>query len=99
MSSSSNRPAAAILRASFGAFGDETQRAIANIHIQALFWGSFAAHNLPRGLFLATGSVVAAALALDAQKAASTGALSEYRALQALAAAAEADLRAARGPH
>lgn len=58
--------AAAILHTSFGAFGDETRRAIANIHIQALFWGSFAAHNLPRGLFLATGSMAVAALALAA---------------------------------
>jgi hypothetical protein len=58
--------AAAILRASFGAFGDETSRAIANIHMQALFWGSFAAHNLPRGMFLLTGSMAAAALALVA---------------------------------
>jgi hypothetical protein len=58
--------AAAIVQTSLGAFGDETRRAIGNIHIQALFWGSFAAHNLPRGLLLATGSMVAAALALAA---------------------------------
>lgn len=58
--------AGAILRATLGAFADETRHAIALIPIQAVFWGSFAAHNLPRGLMMLTGSPIAAALALAA---------------------------------
>ncbi len=73
--------AAAILRATTGAFGDETQRAIANIPTQAVFWGSFAAHNLPRGLMQLTAAPAAAAVGLAAGLA--TAALALWRLLRA----------------
>ncbi len=58
--------AAAILRATLGSFSDETRQAISNIPIQAVFWGSFAAHNLPRGVMQLTASPLLAGLALAA---------------------------------
>jgi hypothetical protein len=58
--------AATTLRAFTMATDGEVQRAIENIQVLALFWGSFAAHNLPRGLLQLTGSPLAAFLALAA---------------------------------
>lgn len=78
--------AAAIVRATVGAFGDETQRAIANIPTQAVFWGSFAAHNLPLGLLQLTATPAAAAAALAVGLAVSATAL--WRMLRAPALAA-----------
>ncbi len=55
---------AAIMRVTLGHFADETRHAITNIPLQALFWGSFAAHNLLRGVHQLSGSPILAALAL-----------------------------------
>ena len=72
--------AAAILRATLGTIIDETRHAIDLIPVQAVFWGSFAAHNLPRGLMALTASPAAGALALAAGLA--TAALAAWRALR-----------------
>lgn len=58
--------ASAILHATLGPVGGEVRRALGNIPVQAVFWDSFGAANLPRGAHLLTGSPVAAALALAA---------------------------------